>query len=86
MKLFNCIQTNDYIRIISVSNTWNYLTEYEQMIISELLVLVILQLFNCIQTNDYIRIITVSNTLNYLTVYKQMIILELLVLVIHETI
>ena len=41
MKLFNCIQTIDYIRIISVSNTWNYLTVCKQMIILELLVLVI---------------------------------------------
>ena len=30
------MQTNDYIRIISVSNTWNYLTEYKQMINSKL--------------------------------------------------
>ena len=37
------MQTNDYIRIISVSNTWNYLTVYKQMIILELLVLVILE-------------------------------------------
>ena len=37
------MQTNDYIRIISVSNTWNYLIEYKQMIILELLVLVILE-------------------------------------------
>ena len=37
------MQTNDYIRIISVSNTKNYLTEYEQMIILELLVLEILE-------------------------------------------
>ena len=37
------MQTNDYIRIISVSNTWNYLTIYKQMIILELLVLVILK-------------------------------------------
>ena len=36
------MQTNDYIRIISVINTWNYLTVYKQMIILELLVLVIL--------------------------------------------
>ena len=39
------MQTNDYIRIISVSNTWNYVTEYEQMIALELLVLVILETF-----------------------------------------
>ena len=37
------MQTNDYIRIISVSNTWNFLTEYKQMIILELLLLVILE-------------------------------------------
>ena len=37
------MQTNDSIRIISVSNTWNYLTEYKQMIILELLLLVILE-------------------------------------------
>ena len=37
------MQTNDYIRIISVSNSWNYLTEYKQMIILELLVLEILE-------------------------------------------
>ena len=37
------MQTNDYIRIISVSNTWNYITECRQMIILELLVLVILE-------------------------------------------
>ena len=37
------MKTNDYIRIISVSNTWNYLTVYKQMIILELLVLVILK-------------------------------------------
>ena len=37
------MQTNDYIRIISVSNIWNFLTEYKQMIILELLVLVILE-------------------------------------------
>ena len=37
------MQTNDYIRIISVSNTWNYLTEYKQMIILELLLWVILE-------------------------------------------
>ena len=37
------MQTNDYIRIISVSNTWTYLTVYKQMIILELLVLVILE-------------------------------------------
>ena len=39
------MQRNDYIRIISVSNTWNYLPEYKQMIILELLVLVILETF-----------------------------------------
>ena len=43
MKLFNCIQTKDYIRNISVSNTWNYLTVCKQMIVLELLVLVILK-------------------------------------------
>ena len=37
------MQGNDYIRIISVSNTWNYLTVYKQMIILESLVLVILE-------------------------------------------
>ena len=37
------MQTNDYIRIITVSNTWNYLTVCKQMIILELLVLVILE-------------------------------------------
>ena len=37
------MQTNDYIRIISVSNTWKYLTEYKQMIILVLLLLVILE-------------------------------------------
>ena len=37
------MQRNDYIRIISVSNTWNYLTVCKQMIILELLVLVILK-------------------------------------------
>ena len=37
------MQTNDYIRIISVSHTWNYLTVRKQMIILELLVLVILE-------------------------------------------
>ena len=37
------MRTNDYIRIISVSNTQNYLTVYKQMIILELLVLVILE-------------------------------------------
>ena len=37
------MQTNDYIRIISVSNTWNYSTVRKQMIIFELLVLVILE-------------------------------------------
>ena len=37
------MQRNDYIRIISVSNTWNYLTVYKQMIILELLVLEILE-------------------------------------------
>ena len=37
------MQTNDYIRIISVSNTWNYLTVYKQMIILQLLLLVILE-------------------------------------------
>ena len=37
------MQTNDYIRIISVSNTWKYLTVCKQMIILELLVLVILE-------------------------------------------
>ena len=37
------MQTNDYIRIISVSNTWNYITGCKQMIILELLVLVILE-------------------------------------------
>ena len=37
------MQTNDYIRIISVSNIWIYLPEYKQMIILELLVLVILE-------------------------------------------
>ena len=37
------MQTNDYIRIISVSNTWNYLSICKQMIILELLVLVILE-------------------------------------------
>ena len=37
------MQTNDYIRIICVSNTWNYLTVCKQMIILELLVLVILE-------------------------------------------
>ena len=85
MKLFNCTQTNDYMRIISVSNTWNYLTVYKQMIILEI-ISVSNKLFNCMQTNDYIRIITVSHTWNYLTVCKQMIILELLLLVILETI
>ena len=35
------MQTNDYIRIISVSNTWKYLTVCKQMIILELLVLLI---------------------------------------------
>ena len=86
MNLFNCIQTNDYIRIISGSNTWNYLTEYKHMIILQLLVLVILENINSMQTNDYITIISVSNTWKYLTVCKQMIILELLVLVILEII
>ena len=80
------MQTNNYIWIISVSNTWNYLTVCKQIIILQLLLLVIIKLFNCIQTNDYITIISVCNTWNYLTVYKQMIILELLVLVILETI
>ena len=37
------MQTNDYFRIISVSNTWKYLTVYKQIIILELLVLVILE-------------------------------------------
>ena len=37
------MQTNDYITIISVSNTWKYLTVSKQMIILELLVLVILE-------------------------------------------
>ena len=37
------MQTNDYIRIISVSNTWNFLTDYKQMIILELLLWVILE-------------------------------------------
>ena len=37
------MQTNDYIRIISVRNTWNYLTVYKQIIVLELLVLVILK-------------------------------------------
>ena len=37
------METNDYIRIISVSNTWNYLTLCKQRIIFELLVLVILE-------------------------------------------
>ena len=37
------MQTNDYIRIISVSNTLNYLTVCKEMIILELLVLVILE-------------------------------------------
>ena len=37
------MQTNDYIRIISVSITWNYITVCKQMIILELLVLVILE-------------------------------------------
>ena len=37
------MQTNDYIRIISGSNTWNYITVCKQMIILELLVLVILE-------------------------------------------
>ena len=37
------MQTNDYIRIITVSNTLNYLTLWKQMIILELLVLVILE-------------------------------------------
>ena len=37
------MQTNDYIRIISVSNNWNYLTVCKQIIIFELLVLVILE-------------------------------------------
>ena len=37
------MQTNDYIRLISVSNTWNYLTLWKQMIILELLLLVILE-------------------------------------------
>ena len=37
------MQTNDYIRIISVSNTWNYLTVCKQIIVLELLVLVILE-------------------------------------------
>ena len=37
------MKTNDYIRIISVSNIWNYLTECKQMIILQLLVLVILE-------------------------------------------
>ena len=36
------MQRNDYIRIISVRNTWNYLTVRKQKIILELLVLVIL--------------------------------------------
>ena len=86
MKLFTWVQTNDYIRIISVSNTWKCLTEYKQMIILELLLLVILETINCMKTNDYITIISVSNTWKYLTVRKPMIILELLVLVILETI
>ena len=42
-QLFNCIQTNDYIRIITVSNTWKYLTVCKQMIKLELLVLEILE-------------------------------------------
>ena len=29
MKLFTWVQTNDYISIITVSNTWNYLTVYK---------------------------------------------------------
>ena len=37
------MQTNNFIRIISVSNTWNYLTVCKQMIILELLLLVILE-------------------------------------------
>ena len=37
------MQTNDYIRIISVRNTWNYLTVYKHIIVLELLVLVILK-------------------------------------------
>ena len=37
------MQTNDYIRIITVSNTWNYLNVCKQMIILELFVLVILE-------------------------------------------
>ena len=37
------MQTNDYIRIISVSNTWYYLTVRKPIIILELLVLVILE-------------------------------------------
>ena len=37
------MQTNDHIRIISVSNTWNYLTVGKEMIILELLLLVILE-------------------------------------------
>ena len=43
MKLFNWVQTNDSITIISVSNTWKYLTVCKQMIILQLLVLVILE-------------------------------------------
>ena len=42
-QLLNCIQTNDYIIIITVSNTWNYLTVWKLMIILELLVLEILE-------------------------------------------
>ena len=37
------MQTNNCIRIISVSNTWNYVTVCKQMIILELLLLVILE-------------------------------------------
>ena len=86
MNLFTWVQTNDYIRIISVSNTWKYLTEYKQMIILELLVLVILETIK-LYTNKWLyKIISVRNTWNYLTVCKQMILLELLVLVILETI
>ena len=37
------MKTNDYIRIISIRSTWNYLTVYKQIIVLELLVLVILE-------------------------------------------
>ena len=47
------MQTNDYIRIISVGNTWNYLTVCKQIIILELLVLEICETIS-LYTNKWL--------------------------------